>query len=111
MTWISLLQKEVEKTGSIARVAAALDLSRSTVSQVLSGKYNADTRKVAERVLSIFGRVACPYLDEEISMETCRKYRERDVPMNHPSELRHWRVCYTCEAPENAIVGEEACMN
>lgn len=98
MKWMELLRGEVDRQ-SIGKVAAALDLSRSTISLVLSGKYMASTKNIKRKVLSLYGKASCPFLGRVVSGPECRSFRERAVPMNHHQELEHWQACQSCDTP------------
>ncbi|MEX3629341.1 MAG: hypothetical protein VB138_07455 [Burkholderia sp.] len=54
--WLAMLREAVAAT-SQTDVAKLLDVSRTTVSLVLSGKYPGKTDRVAARVLKTFGQV------------------------------------------------------
>ncbi len=98
MTWIDLLRSAVKKRGQTA-VAKEVGVSATTVHMVLKGTYNADTKNVEKKVLSAYGKTACPFLGRILDGPECREFRERPVPMSHHDEIRHWQACQTCEAP------------
>ena len=54
MTAIDLLRCRVEAQGQ-ATVARELGISKAAVSQILSGKYQADPSHILTRVLNIYG--------------------------------------------------------
>lgn len=93
--WFALLRDAVAAT-SQSNVAAMLDVSRTTVSLVLSGKYPGKTDRVAARVLKAFGELTCTHTGERISMTVCVSYANRRAPLNNPMELSHWRTCRNC---------------
>lgn len=94
--WLQLLQTAVDNS-SRAAVARRLEYSRTTISQVLSGTYNGGTSKIEQKIMDVYGKVACPYLDYEISRSDCQSYCTAEAPVQNPSRMRHWRVCQGCE--------------
>lgn len=95
--WLALLTNAAEAhERGIAGVAEELDVSRTSISLVLSGKYPAKTDKIEARVLQTYARVACPHLIETITIHICRSHAERAAPTNSPREMRHWRACQNC---------------
>lgn len=97
MNWIDLLKAAVEKRGQ-SSVSKELDLSRTTISLVLKGTYNAGTTRIEKKVLSVYGKTICPFLQRILDAPDCRWYRERPIPMNHHQEIEHWRACQKCDA-------------
>lgn len=100
--WLKLLQKAVERSNhsQVAReiqAATGRPISRSTVSLVCANKYPARTDKIAEMVLSTYGKVQCPFLDSEITLTECRQHHESAAPTSSPRAMRHWRVCQGCQ--------------
>lgn len=95
LDWLAMLREAVAAT-SQSHVAVVLDVSRTTVSLVLSGKYPGKTDRVAARVLKAFGQVQCTHTGEHISMTVCVSYANRRAPLNNPLELSHWRTCRNC---------------
>lgn len=95
--WIDLIRTALAAPGaSMGTVAADLQLSRTTVSLVLSGKYPASTDKIEARVLQTYGRVQCPFLGTELSGAQCADYHQRQAPTSSPFAMRHWRACQQC---------------
>jgi len=95
MSWLELLRAKVAASSQV-KVARELDLSQSTISQVLKGVYNASTVHIAARVLDIYGRVRCPHLDREIPGAECIGYRTRPIPTSSHRALDHWAACQAC---------------
>lgn len=93
--WLFLLRQAVENN-SITAVALSLDVSRTTISLVLSGKYPAKTDKIAARVIDQFARLTCPHTGADISHAECRRLSTRAVPTSSPQAMRHWRACQCC---------------
>ena len=94
--WLGLLNKAVEAS-SITQVATELDVSRTTVSLVLSDKYPAKTDKLQERVINVYGKVHCPFLALEISLSECKKHHTSAVPTSSPRAMKHWLACQGCD--------------
>lgn len=101
--WLAMLREAVNAT-SQTDVAKLLDVSRTTVSLVLSGKYPGKTDRVAARVLKTFGQVQCTHTGQLISLTVCVSFANRRAPINNPMELRHWRTCRNC--PLRPVKGE-----
>lgn len=98
MQWLELLASAVEADPrGKAGVADRLDISRTAVSLVLSGKYQAKTDRIAARVVDIYARVDCPALGEAIPHGACGAHALRAAPINNPREMRHWRQCQACQ--------------
>ena len=94
--WRSLLMAAVAAS-SKAKVAAELGVSRTAVSLVVSDKYPADTRHIANRVLEVYGRIACPHLGTDISQAQCKSYHSSQPPTSSPRAMKHWRACQNCK--------------
>ena len=94
--WMTLLRNAVNATSQTS-VAQKLDVSRTTVSLVLAGKYPGKTNRVAARVLNVFGQVKCTHTAELVTQTVCLDFAARRAPLNNPLELSHWRCCQTCE--------------
>jgi hypothetical protein len=93
--WLDLLRAAVAGS-SQAQVARELGVSATAVSLLLAEKYPARTDKLADRVLLRYGRIHCPYLDEEIAFSACRDHHDRPAPTSSPFAMRHWRACQSC---------------
>lgn len=98
--WLTLLQQAVDAE-NITQVAARLKVSRTTISLVLADKYPASKDRIAARVLDVYGRIRCPFMDREIVQAECRDYRTRAVPTSSPRAMQHWRACQGCETGKN----------
>lgn len=94
--WLQMLQDAV-KASSQTAVAVRLNVSRTTVSLVLAGKYPGKTDRVAARVMDVFGQVKCTHTGQPIALTVCVSYANRRAPLNNPFEMTHWRTCRTCE--------------
>lgn len=101
--WLILLREAVS-VSSQTNVARKLDLSRTTVSLVLSGKYPGKTDRVAARVLRVLGQVKCTHTAELVTPTVCLDFAARRPPVNNPLALSHWRACQSC--PHRPVKGE-----
>ena len=100
-----MLQAEVQRT-NITQTAERLDVSRTAVSLLLSGKYTADPTAMHRRILDVLGSVACPYLEADISHAACRRWHSRQrPPAQTATDVRHWRACQRCH--QNPATREE----
>lgn len=93
--WLAILKQAV-KASSRQAVADRLDVSRTTISLVLSGKYPAKTDKIAAKVLDMFARITCAHTGVEITHAECRALSTSAVPTSSPQAMRHWRACQSC---------------
>lgn len=93
--WMTLLQEAVIAT-SMTAVAFKLDVSRTTISLVLSGQYPAKTDKVAAKVLDVYARLTCPHTGVEITYGECRTTATAPTPTSSPQAMRQWRACQSC---------------
>lgn len=100
--WLALLADEAKRT-TIAATARRIGYSRTAVSLALVGKYPGRTDKLAARVLETIRRVACPFLDREVTPAECAKNGGR-TPTSSPAALRLWRACQACpHRPEETL--------
>ncbi|PVX80025.1 helix-turn-helix domain-containing protein [Paraburkholderia unamae] len=102
--WFQMLRDAVGASSQSA-VAKRLEVSHTTISLVLSGKYAGKTDRVAARVLRVFGQVQCTHTGQQIELTVCVSYAARRAPLNNPLELSHWRTCRTC--PNRPVKGEK----
>jgi hypothetical protein len=93
--WMSLLRDAVARSSRQA-VADTLEVSRTTVSLVLSGRYLGKTDRVAARVIRVLGQIRCPYNGAMIAPSFCHELTARRPPINNPSKLSNWRTCQSC---------------
>lgn len=93
--WMNLLRDAVAKT-SITAVSEKLGVSRTAISLVLSGKYQAKTDRVAAKVLDVYARLTCTHTGAEITHADCRQMSASAVPTSSPQAMRHWRACQGC---------------
>ena len=99
--WMDLLIGAVSKS-NILEVANKLGYSRTTVSLVLSGKYQGKTDKVAKIVLEVFAIVQCPFLQTEITLKECANFAHCKAPTHNPNKMQHWRNCQRCPNKQEA---------
>jgi hypothetical protein len=93
--WLDILKSRVEAS-SMGIVADELELSRTTISLVVNGKYPASTDKIATKVIARYSTIACPFLEREITGAECRDFHTREAPTSSPFAMRHWRACQGC---------------
>lgn len=97
MHWLTLLADDVARTGSKAKTAARIGVSRSAVSLALLGRYPAGTQRLEAKVLEVLaGQVACPHDGTEIARRSCIERANAPMPMSSPEALRAWVACRTC---------------
>ncbi len=100
MTWIEKLKKEVGGQG-LAQAARELGVSKATVSLVISGKYQASTDNIKDRVEKIYasGGIDCPVLGK-ITPYICMDSRERankiGLKAGNPENLKLYVSCRKC---------------
>lgn len=90
--WRALLMVAVTASNK-TKVAANLDVSRSTISLIMHDKYSTDSRRIASRVLEVYCKAACPHLEQEISQAQCTEYPTRLPQISSPRALKLWRAC------------------
>ena len=103
MTALDILRKKVTEIGQ-AQVARELDISKTSVSQILNGKYQASTAKIEERVIKIYGAVGgliCPHRQVKITPEECSATYSRAMSIGlratgNPETLKQHHACQHC---------------
>ena len=93
--WFDILKKEVAKSSQHA-VADKLGYSLTSINLVLNGKYNGGTGRIAEKVVRVYGKVACPHLLTSIALNDCRNYAHAAAPTHNPTKMAHWKACLNC---------------
>jgi transcriptional regulator with XRE-family HTH domain len=100
-----LLRKQVESS-SQAVVARELGISKSTVSQLLSGKYGASSENIDRKILMVYGGergvFKCLHTGEDITPLDCAITWERAVAAGgrapgNPTTLRQYHACRNCD--------------
>lgn len=99
--WLDLLREAIAAS-SKDNVAKKIGVSRTQVSLIANGKYNADTRHFEKKFMAVYSRLHCPHLGEDITHETCRNNHNRAAPTSNPREMKHWRACQTCQHNETS---------
>ncbi len=94
--WIAVLEKRC-RASSQAAVARELDVSASTVNQVIKGTYKASTDRIEMIVRGKFmaETVRCPLLGVIASHDCASNQRRKQVTAN-PMRARLARTCPTC---------------
>lgn len=98
---------ELKKNLTQAEIARRLDISDSTISQALRGKYIGNVEALAERIRGEFLKktVVCPILGE-ITSRICQDERKKPFHTANPMRVQLYRACKTC--PNNpAVQGEQ----
>ena len=94
--WVLVLAQAC-KNSSQTSVAAQLDYSASTISQVISNTYRGDVARVKEKVVGAFMGITvdCPILGD-IGRDRCIK--EQSEPFRATSAMRAqlFHACKTC---------------
>ncbi len=97
MSWQDLLKKAVQSSNQ-AIVARKLGYSASALNQVLRGKYQGNTDRMAAKVLEIYGneKVDCPVLGE-IALGRCALERQMEFSTASPTRVELWDACQNCD--------------
>ncbi len=103
MTAINLLRQRVAAHGQAA-VARELAISKTAVSQILNGKYQASTEHVEARIMKLYGlggAVNCPHRQEQITPAECAETYNRAVAIGlkatgNPQTMRQHHACLHC---------------
>jgi len=100
MDWINELKREVAARG-LGQVARELNVSKTTISLCLSGKYQASTDKIRDRVTVIYaeGGIDCPVLGT-ITPMACADSRDKankiGLKAGNPESLKLYVFCLKC---------------
>lgn len=100
--WFETLKAEVERT-SRQEVADLLEVSRTTISLVMNGKYGGKTSAVAFRVMDKLGRFPCLYDGQIISPTVCRSTATAAAPTHNPAKLAAWSACQRCPKMKGGV--------
>jgi len=92
--WLIVLRDAVEAS-SLAEVGRRVGYSKTTLSQVLSGKYPGDTAAVEQAVCGALmnQRVACPAIGAEIPAHVCQEHQRAKPNTSSPMRIRLYRAC------------------
>ena len=107
--WIDALRATCERD-SQAAVARRLDVSASTVSQVLSGRYRAATDAIEAKVRGVImaETVDCPVLGDGLGRDRCRELqRLKPGPTADPVQRMLMTACRTCRHADGAKGGND----
>lgn len=100
MTFPDAMKLLTDKSNELgqAEVARRLGLSPAAISQILSGKYNANPDAILSRVIEVFGglSVECPVLGQ-IPLSRCAEKRKLPFAATNPQRVALWRACQKCE--------------
>jgi hypothetical protein len=93
MTWLNELKRQVDAT-SLNAVSKAMGVSKTTISQLVNGKYGADTAKMQLLVESVYmgHTVNCPVLGE-IPKHKCMAHQNTKHVGSQPNAIRLWKAC------------------
>ncbi|MCH4295601.1 helix-turn-helix domain-containing protein [Shewanella sp. 3B26] len=93
MTWLEVMAEQAELHGQKA-VANKLGISRTTVSQVLSGKYPGDMERMRKLVEGAYMNrtVLCPVLGE-IPLNECLANQRNTRTTGNPIRIKLYRAC------------------
>jgi predicted transcriptional regulator len=97
MAWLEALRTAV-KESSQSQVARELNLSSATISQVLSGKYAADTKRIEQLVRGRYmhEEVFCPVAGMDITRQQCAEFQCRPFAATNHLRVRFYQMCPSC---------------
>ncbi|MCJ8142934.1 helix-turn-helix transcriptional regulator [Ancylobacter sp. A5.8] len=99
---LALLREALERYGTRDAVAEQLGVSRTAVSQALNGRYPADVRRLAAKIVERFAdHIACPHLAREIRSAECVELRERPLTPTSREAVKQWQACRACPLNPN----------
>jgi hypothetical protein len=98
--WLNILKKHVDQKGSQV-VIRELDISATTLSLVLRGKYQASTDRIEQRVMAIYGTdgtVKCPFLGQIEPSRCIDNYQRAQTirTAGNPATIRLYMACRKC---------------
>ncbi|WP_345858693.1 helix-turn-helix transcriptional regulator [Shewanella algae] len=93
MTWLDVMAEQAQLNGQKV-VAEKLHISRTTVSQVLSGKYPGDMERMQKLVEGAYMNhtVMCPVLGE-IPLNECLANQKNTKTTGSPIRIKLYRSC------------------
>lgn len=88
---------ELKRHATQAEIARKLDVSDSTISNALKGRYIGNVDALAERIRGelLNQTVRCPILGE-ITSRICQDERKKPFHTANPMRVQLWRACKTC---------------
>ncbi len=100
--WIDVLERRCKAT-SQAAVARDLNLSPSTINQVIKGSYAASTDRIEQLVRGKYmaATVKCPVLSV-IASSDCSSNQRRKLITANPMRARLARACPVCPNRQGA---------
>ncbi|RQO63134.1 hypothetical protein DBR47_00750 [Paucibacter sp. KBW04] len=97
-TWLHTLRLACER-GTQAQAAQQIGVSETTVSQVLSGNYKANTLRIERRVRGelMGAECDCPVMGD-VSLRVCQDVQERQpgksgTGIGNPQHAQAWHAC------------------
>lgn len=92
-SWYKALAEEVKRS-SQARAARRLQISSSTVSQLLKGNYPSNIQHMVNRIEGelLHKTVKCPVLGE-ISTRQCQREQDRPFAPTNPHRIAVYKAC------------------
>lgn len=87
--------RQAVSLSSITAIATRIGVSRSALSLVLSGQYQASPERILNRFDAMLDGVQCPHLRLTLARERCVEYATKPRP-SAPLGLQHWRACQRC---------------
>lgn len=82
--------------------ATGESVSRSTISLVVRGCYDANPERIYALAAHAYGRVLCPFLLEALALSDCADFQTQPMPEDKRA-VRHWRACQICEHKRQPI--------
>lgn len=94
--WVIALAEACNAT-SLTQAGRRISYSASSISQVLSRTYRADTRRIEEMVRGALmaATVTCPELGE-MARHVCLEWQKRPYTDASAMHIRMWRACQKC---------------
>ncbi len=93
MSWLEVLREACEASSQVT-VSKRLGYSKTTVSQVLGGKYTGDVVRFQETVEAVLMKraVSCPVLGD-IALSVCLSHQKRKFSTTNPMRVQMYRAC------------------
>jgi len=96
MQWLDLLRQKVTEQGR-RKVEAELNISKTTLSQVLNEKYPGNLGNIAAKVTEAYSteRVIYPVLGS-ITVQRCATEQTKPFAATNPQRIKLWKACQSC---------------
>ncbi len=93
MSWLEVLREACEESSQVI-IGKRLGYSKTTVSQVLGGKYTGDVARFQESVEAVLMKrtVNCPVLGD-IALSVCLSHQKRKFSTTNPMRVQMYRAC------------------